>query len=70
MLKLGESQNLNSIFQLNYTRHEKNVMIKNCLLQEYLQIQIATFFYKMYAFLFILKKYYSKSKIKFFNHNI
>ena len=32
-------------------------MIKNCFLQKYLQLWIATFFHKMYIFLFNLKKF-------------
>ena len=32
MLKLEKSQCLNSIFQLNYTKYEKKVIIQNCLL--------------------------------------
>ena len=38
MLKLEKSQYLNSIFHLNYSRKEKNVMIQNCLLHKDLQI--------------------------------
>ena len=52
MLKLEKSQNLNSIFQLNYTKNEKQVMIQNCLLHKDLQIRVKTFFHKMYNFLF------------------
>ena len=63
MLKLEKSQCLNFIFQLNYTRYEKKVMIHNCLLHKHLQIKIATFFHEMYIYFFNLK--YSKSKIKY-----
>ena len=38
MLKLEQSQYLNSIFQLNYTKYEKKVMIQNCLQHKDLQI--------------------------------
>ena len=38
MLKLEKSQYLNSIFQLNYTRYEKKVMIQNFLIHKDLQI--------------------------------
>ena len=38
MLKLDKSQYLNFIFQFNYTKYEKKVMIQNCLLQEDLQV--------------------------------
>ena len=43
----------------------KKVIIQNYFLYEDLQIWIATFFHKMYIFLFNLKKYYSKSKLQF-----
>ena len=48
---------------------QKNFMIQNCLLQEALQ-RIVTFFYKVYIFLFDLKKYYWKSKLQFFKQNM
>ena len=70
MLKLEKSQYLNSIFQLNITKYEKKVMIQNCLLYKDLQVWIATFFHKMFFFLFDLKKYSWKSKIQFFNNNM
>ena len=38
MLKLEKSKYLNSIFQLNYMKYEKKVMIQNCLIQKDLQI--------------------------------
>ena len=65
MLIIEKSYYLNSIFQLNYTKYEKKVMIQNCLLHKDLQVWIATFFHKMYTYLFNLKKYYWKSKIQF-----
>ena len=37
MLKLEKSQYLNPIFQLNYTKQEKKVMIHNFLLHKDLQ---------------------------------
>ena len=70
MLKLEESQYLNFIFQLNFTKYENKVMIQNCLLHTDLQVWTATFFHKMYIFLHNLKKYYWKSKVQFFNNNI
>ena len=48
MLKNEKSQYLNSIFQLNYTRYEKNVMIQNCLLHKDQQVSPAKFFPKIY----------------------
>ena len=45
-------------------------MIRNCLLQKDLQIWIATFFHKVYIFLFDSKNYYYKYKIQFFNQNM
>ena len=38
MLKLLKSPYLNSIFQLNFTKYEKKVMIQNCLLHKDLQV--------------------------------
>ena len=38
MLKLEKSQYLNSIFKLNYTKYEKKVAKRNCLLHKYLQV--------------------------------
>ena len=55
MLKLEKSQYQNSIFQLNYTKYEEEVMIQNCLLHKDLQVRIATFFHEMYIFHFNLK---------------
>ena len=55
MLKLQKSQYQNSIFQVNYTRYEKDVVIQNCLLQKDLQISIAIFFIRFIFFVLILK---------------
>ena len=38
MLKLEKSQYPNSIFQLNFTKYEKKVMIQNGLLHKDLQV--------------------------------
>ena len=48
----------------------KKVMNKNYLLHKYLQLWFATFFHRMYIFLFNLKAYYRKSRIQFFNNNV
>ena len=56
-------------FRVKSYEIQKNIIIANFLLQKDLQIWIAKFFYKMYIFLFNLKKYYCKSKIRFFNNN-
>ena len=53
MLKLQKSQYLNSIFKLNYTKYEKRYDTK----YKNLQVWTVTFIYKMYIFLFNLKKY-------------
>ena len=45
MLKLEKSQYQNSIFQLNYTRYEKNVIIQNYLPKKDLEIVFVTLFY-------------------------
>ena len=45
-------------------------MIQNCLLHKDLKVWTATFFHKMFVFLFNLKKYYWKSKIQFFSNNM
>ena len=55
MLKLEKSQYLNSIFQLNFTKYEKNVIKQNCLLHKDLQVWNATFFIR-YIFFFLIKK--------------
>ena len=57
MFKLEKSQYLDSVFQINYTKYEKKVMIQNCSLHRDLQVRTATFFHKVYIFLFNLKKY-------------
>ena len=36
--ELKKSQYLNSIFQLNFTKYKKKVMIQNCLLHKDLQV--------------------------------
>ena len=66
LLKLEKSQYQNSIFQLNCRIYEKKVITQNYFLHKDLQIWIATFFHKMYIFLFNLKKYYWKSKLQLF----
>ena len=38
MLKLEKNQYINSIFQLNYTRYKKKVILQNCLLHKDVQI--------------------------------
>ena len=54
-------------FPVELYQIRENIIIQNCLLQKYLQIRIATFFYKIYIILVNLKKiYYGKSKIQFF----
>ena len=65
MLYLEKSQYLNSIFQLNYTKYAKNVMVQNCLLHKDLKVWKWKFFYKMYIFLFILKNTIEKAKFNF-----
>ena len=70
MIKLEKK--LISEFHFPFKLYEirKNVMIQNSLLHKDLQVWIAIFFHKMYISLFNLKKYYWKSKIKFFNNNM
>ena len=70
MLKLVKIHYLNSIFQLKFTKYEKNVKKQNFLLHKDLQVWIRTLFHEMYIFLFNLKKYYWTSKIQFFNNNV
>ena len=53
MLKLENSQYQNSIFQLNYTRYEKNVMIQNFFQQKDLFNKM----YLLYPIFHIIQKY-------------
>ena len=49
MLKLEKSQYVNSIYQLNYTKYEKRVMLQNCWLHKNLQVWTAKY-YDFYFF--------------------
>ena len=64
-VKTWKKSYLNSIFQLNFTKYEKKVIIQNCLLRKDLQVWTAKFFHKMYIFLFNTKNTIKNSKINF-----
>ena len=71
MIKLGKSK----LFKFHFPpvklyEIRKKVTIKNYLLYKDLQVWTAKFFHKVYIFLIKSKKYYWKSKIKFFNNNM
>ena len=69
MLKLEKFQYENSIFQLNYRKYEKKVIIQNCLLQKDLQFESQHFFIRC-IFIFLNKKNTIKNQVQFFNQNM